>query len=141
MKTNPDYTLLDHTADLGIRIRGADLMDLFRNAGCALMHLMIRGVSPERPSPVSISLTAGDLCDLMVRWLGEILYLFDGEGLVVTEIEIRSLTTYGLEAVLETVPLDLDHHEILNEIKAITYHQIEVARKEDHLEARVIMDL
>jgi SHS2 domain-containing protein len=90
---------------------------------------------------MKISVSGGDLADLMVRWLGEILYLFEGDDLVVTSISIDSLTPSQLEATLETVPYDPEIHEILNEIKAVTYHQIEVSNKGDIWEARVIFDL
>ena len=141
MMATPNYTLLDHTADLGIRIFGTDLIDLFETAGKALMHLMIQGESPVDASPVTISLSGADLCDLMVRWLGEILYLLEGEKLVVNSLKIADLSPSSLAAILQTVPLDLRYHEILNEIKAVTYHQIAVAQKADHWEAKVIMDL
>jgi SHS2 domain-containing protein len=89
--TAPDYTLLDHTADLGIKVRGTDLKDLFQSAGKALMHLMVRADIPSKTTPMKISVSGEDLADLMVRWLGEILYLFAGEKLVVTSIRMGSV--------------------------------------------------
>ena len=97
MPTTPNFTILDHTADLGIKIYGANLIDLFESAGKALIHLMIRINSPEKPASMKISISGDDLADLMVRWLGEILYLFEGESLVVTSISIDSLTLNELE--------------------------------------------
>jgi SHS2 domain-containing protein len=137
----PDYVLLDHTADLGIKIRGTDLKDLFENAGKALMHLMLKGETLGKTSPTKITVSGEDLPDLMVRWLGEILYLFEGENLVVTSSHIHSVTPSRIEATLETVPFDSKIHEILSEIKAVTYHQIEVTDKDDRWEAKVIFDL
>ena len=139
--TTPDYTLLDHTADLGIKIRGTDLKNLFESAGKALIHLMLRGMNPKKASTMKISVAGEDLADLMVRWLGEILYLFEGENLVVNSIDIHDITPYRLEAALKTVPFDPKVHEILSEIKAVTYHQIEVANKGNEWEARVIFDI
>lgn len=139
--TIPDYTLLNHTADLAVRIRGADLTDLFENSGRTLMHLMFGRELPCEGSALEISLKAQDLDDLMVRWLSEILYLLDGEHLVVTAVEIKAITPLRLRASVRTVPYDPEIHEILSEIKAITYHQIEVAQKVGHWEARVIMDV
>jgi len=139
--TTPDYTLFDHTADLGIEIRGADLKNLFESAGKALIHLMLRGATPGKTSSMKISVAGEDLADLMVRWLGEILYLFEGENLVVNYINIHDITPYRLEATLKTVPFDPQVHEILSEIKAVTYHQIEVSNKGDQWEARVIFDI
>ena len=74
MTNDNSYTLFDHTADLGIKIRGSDLKNLFEEAGRALMELMIRGELFEKTSSKTISVSGGDLADLMVRWLGEILY-------------------------------------------------------------------
>ena len=139
--TSPDYTFFDHTADLGIKIRGANLKELFENAGKALMHLMLRAKSYKKPDSMRISVTGDDLADLMVRWLGEILYLFEGDNLVVTSVKIESLHQFRLEASLETVPFDPRIHETLREIKAVTYHQIKVADKGGIWEARVIFDL
>jgi SHS2 domain-containing protein len=102
---------------------------------------MVRIDAPGRPTPVTIDLSGEDRADLMVRWLGEILYLFEGEKRVVTAIKIDALSPTHLKATLQTVPLDLRIHEILGEIKAVTYHQIEVAPKGDAWETTVIFDL
>jgi SHS2 domain-containing protein len=137
----PNYTLLNHTADLGIKVRGGDLRNLFESAGRALMHLMVRGKIPGKTRSLKISVSGEDLADLMVRWLGEILYLFSGENLVVTAIDMGSVSSSRLEATLQTVPFEPEIHEVFNEIKAVTYHQIEVKEKGNHWEARVIFDV
>ena len=136
-----EYTLLDHTADLAIQVRGKDLKNLFENAAMALMHIMVRGNRSGNTSSVNISLSGQDLADLIVRWLGEVLYLLEGESLVVSAITIRNLTTARLEAVVEVVPFDPDIHEIQSEVKAVTYHQVEVVDKGDRWEARVTFDI
>ena len=140
-KKKPDYILIDHTADLGIEIHGKDLKDLFERAAKALIHVMIGDIPPAKTEPVTITVTGDDLADLMVRWLGEVLYLFEGENLVATTIKINYLTSDRVEASLGTVPVDPEIHEISCDIKAVTYHQIEVADKGDCWEARVIFDV
>ena len=135
------YTLLNHTADLGIKIWGDNLIDLFEHAGNALIHVIFGNAHYGKTRSLKISVSGDDLADLMVRWLGEILYLFEGDELVVTSITIDSLNSSQLKATLETVPYDPDIHEILNEIKAVTYHQIQVTNRGDIWEARVIFDL
>ena len=105
-----DYTLLHHTADLAIRIRGADLPDLFENASRSLMHLVLgQELSPEG-SPLKISLSAQDVEDLMVRWLGEILYLLEGEHLVVTSVNVSFINRSQIKASVRTVPFDSQVH-------------------------------
>jgi SHS2 domain-containing protein len=139
--TAPDYTLLDHTADLGIRVYGTDLKDLFEGAGRALMHLMVKAEIPSKTHSMKISVSGEDLADLMVRWLGEILYLFAGENLVVTSIRMGSVSSSALEATLETAPFEPEIHETLREIKAVTYHQIEVTEIPNGWETKVIFDV
>jgi len=137
----PDYAFLDHTADLGINVRGEGLKDLFETAAKALMHLMIGGESQGKTSDMNITVSGQDLPDLLVRWLGEILYLFDGEDLVVTSIHIDFLSLSRLDAALKTVPFDPSVHEIHSEIKAVTYHQIQVIEKGSFWEAQIIFDI
>lgn len=137
----PYYKLLDHTADLAVEVRGRDAVHLFTNAGMALTNLMLGCIPTDEGSPVEVSLSGRDPEDLMVRWLGEILYLFSCEGRIVSSIDVRALTSSRMEAVLKTVPFDPECHEILREIKAVTYHQIAVRPVDDHWEARVIMDV
>lgn len=122
-------------------MRGANLRTLFENAARALTDLMLSGDSPVKPTPITISVSGDDLPDLMVRWLTEVLYLLEGEGLVVTSTRIRRISSIRLEAALDTVPYDPAIHERQSEVKAVTYHQIEVARRQDHWESKIIFDV
>lgn len=137
----PSFTFLDHTADLGIKIHGTDLKNLYEVAGKVLTHLMVGEVPPGKTTPVKISVTGDDLADLMVRWLGEILYLFQGEHLLLTTVCVDTILPSRLEATLETVLFNPKVHEINHEIKAVTYHQIEVADRGDLWESKVIFDV
>ena len=136
-----DFSIVDHTADLGIRVRGTNLKDLFERAAISMIQIMIRGNPGKKTNTVKLSVPGEDLADLMVRWLGEILYVFEGEGEVVTTVKIDSISPTHLDATLKTVPFDPNLHEVLCEIKAVTYHQIQVAQKDDHWETTVIFDL
>ncbi len=135
------YTLLNHTADLGIAVQGSDPINLFINAAKAMMHLMIKSKSSKEKMSLPLSISGDDLEDLMVRWLGEILYLFQGENLVVTDIVIEAFSFFNLTASVKAVPFNIRTHEILREIKAVTYHQITVAEENGLWIAKIIFDL
>ena len=136
-----DFTVLNHTADFGILVRGTDIKNLFEMAALVLMKIMVDGKAAEKSDEIKLSLVGNDLPELMIHWLGEILYLFNGEKKVVTDIEIDSISQSHLDATLKSVSIDPNLHEILCEIKAVTYHQIEVVKKDDCWETRVIFDL
>ncbi|MBC8418449.1 MAG: archease [Desulfobacterales bacterium] len=135
------FTFLDHTADLGITVTGSSLRDLFEKAAQSMMQIMIKGTPGGKTTPLHLSVSGKDHADLMVRWLGEILYLFEGESKVVCCTEIDSVTKSHLKATLQIAPFNPKKHEVLAEIKAVTYHQIEVIRRRGHWQARIIFDL
>lgn len=135
------FEILDHTADLGIVVTGDDLKELFHNAAHALLQIMLEWPAEKGGKTQDISIKAVDLPDLMVRWLGEILYLFEGENRLVTQTKIHEITPDHLYAQIKTVPFSPTRHERLTEIKAVTYHQIEVIQKTGLWHARIIFDL
>ena len=139
--TDLNYQIIDHTADLGIVVKGVDAKDVFVRAAYAMTDLIVKADMSKKGTKKKISVEGGDFPDLMVRWLGEILYLFNGEHLVVSGIEISSIRPIRLQSTLTVVPLKRGHHEILREIKAVTYHQISVQRLDDDWEARIIFDI
>ena len=137
----PHFTLIDHTADLGIMVRGENLKHLFEEAAKSMMYITLKVKRTKKGEIIKLSVAGYDLADLMVRWLGEILYQFEGEHKLVTNVGIDFISPSHLDATLEMVSFDPNLHEILREIKAVTYHQIEVVEKGKHWEARIIFDL
>ncbi len=135
------YTILDHTADLRVSITGNSMIDLFENAAYTLIDLMIKNVQREKTETIKTVISGIDIQDLMVRWLSEILFLFEGEYLIVTGINIINLTTEQLKSHLKVIHYNQKIHEILTEIKAVTYHQIEVFENKGVWNAKVIFDL
>jgi SHS2 domain-containing protein len=138
---SPPYQIIDHTADLGIIVRGPDVKGLFINAARAMTHLMVKGIFGGKRTLKEISVTAEDLSDLMVRWLGEILYLFVAEKLAVDTVVIHDLSPTQLEATIAMASFKQERHRVLREIKAVTYHQISVGKANEEWEARVIFDV
>ena len=141
MTGHPSYRLLDHTADLGMRIHGTSLKKLFENAGKALLEQLVNIKQSSEVGTHSISLSAADHADLMVKWLSEILYIFNVENLVVEDIMVKSIRENRISSTLTVAPFTTNKHDLIREIKAVTYHQIEVKKKKNLWVARVIFDL
>lgn len=134
------YELLDHTADFGIRVAGKDAKELFEKAGLALFDLM---VNPERvavDNAREIAVAGSDWEDLMINWLRELLYLFVGEELVVKEIDVLSIQEDGLRARMGIGLFVSGETMCRHEIKAVTYHQIQVLAGPEKWSARIIFD-
>jgi SHS2 domain-containing protein len=142
MKLTPlSYSIIDHTADLGIIVKGVDEKDVFIRAAQAMTDLMVKGDISKKTVIKDVLVEGEDFPDLMVRWLGEILYLFHGEKLIVNSIKIKSISPIKLKSTLTFRSFEPEHHQVIREIKAVTYHQISVDKTEDGWQARVIFDI
>lgn len=130
------YRFIEHTADLGIRVTAPDLKSLFREAGLALVE--ITGASSrEIMEGLGISLEGIDNVDLLVRWLQEVLYLIEVKHVRIGEIEICELSDTFLKALIsgrrEDTPL-------IREIKAATYHNLDIRTIDGAFETTIVFD-
>jgi len=135
------YNLIDHTSDFGIHVYGLDSKELFANAAWALFDVITEIDQLAGLDSCQIEVSGDDWSDLMVNWLREVLYLWNGKELLVKKVRILSLSETDLTATLECDPFNPDRHVIKTEIKAVTYHQIQVNRSPSGWEARIIFDI
>jgi SHS2 domain-containing protein len=131
------YEYIDHTADIGIRVRSKDLVSLFEDAGSALVDMM-GASSGEGPETLEITAEGIDHVDLLVRWLQELLYLIEVKAFRISALEIRELSDTMLRAGLTGAcrPTQLSH-----EIKAVTYHGLDICGIDNGFEATIIFDM
>jgi len=140
------HRLLAHTADAGFEVRGASLPDVYAKSAVALFHVMGRPAGLAPTPPFRVEATGADREDLLVRILADLLTRFELEGRFVTDAVCESVTAQGdgdVRAVLvcEGGTVDRDREASLTEIKAVTYHGLEVREERGRLRARVFVDL
>jgi len=135
------YTLLDHTSDLRIRITGESQADLFQKAGLALADLICDPNTLTPAEALTIEIEGDDPADLMVNYLRELLYQWTGNEKLIKMVYILDLSDTALSARIVTTRYAPRHHTILNEIKAVTYHQIEVIPTDSGWRATVVFDI
>jgi SHS2 domain-containing protein len=140
----PCYRIIEHTADLRLEIYGKDLQALFINAAHALFAVLVpldEGEQVPARRRQTIDLEGGDWADLMVNWLRELLYIWNGETQLLSRLELHHLSERRLKATLFTGDFDPRRHHPDKEVKAVTYHQIEVAPDTKGWRARVLFDV
>ncbi len=126
------YEVLGHTADAGVKAYGETLSELFENAALGMFSLIC---SPEKVRALDaheIALTADDDETLLVDWLTELLYLHETEGVLFSEFRVQ-MEEGGLRAVARGEALDAGRHELKMNVKAVTYHQLEINEAEGYL--------
>ena len=135
------YQTFDHTADLGLAITGANEGDLFSNAAFAVFDIITNLERVESREMRRIAVEGDDREDLLINFLREVLYLYNGEHWLLKKVRIIRISEKGLEAEALGEPFDDRKHEICKEIKAVTYHQTEVRQTHAGWTARVIFDV
>ena len=133
---------VEHTADVAFEAWAEELDDLFAEATLALCELCYDPEEVEGEEERDLEVEGDDREQLMVRWLQEIYLLEEMEGWLTAGV--KELRVGDGEVVGELVgePIDRERHTLHTEIKAITYHGLEVECREDGLwRATVIVDV
>jgi SHS2 domain-containing protein len=135
------YETFEHTADLGLRVRTADLETLFIEAAQALFGAILDDPAAVEPRQmVAIELENADTDYLLFDWLNELLYRFDTQHLVFGRFEVH-IQGDRLHGQAWGEALDEWRHRLAHEVKAITYHGLRVEQEEAGWLAEVIVDI
>ena len=133
------YEIVEHTADVGVRVRAADLETFFEDAARGMFHIIRDEPVEGWPAGHEVALGAPDTATLLVDWLSELLYLFEVKKFIFEKAVFHSIGDEGLRATVSGMSF---RGEIAGtEIKAVTYHLLEVARGAGGYETTVYFDL
>ncbi|HBI44781.1 MAG TPA: protein archease [Planctomycetales bacterium] len=131
----------EHTADLGLRARAADLDDLFAEAARALFSAVVEDMGTVVASQrMVIRIPGADKEFLLFDWLKALLYHFDAEHLLFSRFEVK-VGADGLEGAAWGELMDPARHEMNHEVKAITLHGLKVEQSAEGWLAEVIVDI
>lgn len=140
-KPDTSFELLEHPADIGFRVYGTDLSDLFANCACALLSLILDASRTEPVEQYSISAEGSDYESLLVNFLNEVLYYIDGKRLAFADFVIQDLDEVHINCIASGEPRSRNRHPGKLVVKAVTYHQLRVAKEGDHWIAEVYVDI
>ena len=147
----PKYKLFNHTADIGCEIFGKTRKELFANGVTALFDLILDRKSQQGTflaaavwttlEEKSITINGNGLEDLLINFLREVLYLFNGKKWVAIDCRPLEITRKRIVAQLHGEPYNLKKHPVTMVIKAVTYHGLSVKKTAHGWKARVIFDV
>jgi len=139
------YEQVDIAGDAGLRIRGRNLEELLKNAAKGLFDMITDIDRIEVEEDRQLTIEAENMEDLLIRWLNDLIFTFDSEGFIAKEcdLNINQTTNRGLRlrAFLHGENFDPDRHESRLLIKAATYHNLSITKRDDLWEAIVIFDI
>jgi SHS2 domain-containing protein len=134
------FEILEHTADVGLRGRGARLEEAFAGVAEGLASLLGAWI-PGEGEEQRVRVEGRDLESLLAAWVDELLYLHETHDIVFGGFVVRRLDDRALEAQVRTAPRGDRELEGVG-VKAATYHRLEVGREEDgSWFARIYLDV
>ena len=139
------YEILDHTADIMLRITAAtreQLCDEARLALYAVVGELFAAPTDTDPSQaVTIIVEGRDFAEVMHDWMSELLFWLEGRGRFCIPVGPFAVTDQRLQVPVTAVPLDRAACRFDREVKAVTYHQLDAGPTPHGWSATVILDI
>jgi len=135
------YEQFSHTADIGVRVFGKTLKELFENAAFAMFDILadLEGLKGEITQ--DFELTASNHEELLISWLDELLYNFYAKNIIFYKFEVEELFEDIIRAKAFGRSVSENRNRLKTEIKAATYYNLKIIKKDDYYEVNIIFDV
>jgi len=133
------FEMLEHPGDVKIRAQGKDLAEVFANAARGMMAFLygedaFQRCHPDRTEEIMVE--AGDLEALLVDWLSELLTRSNTDYRLYLAFEILEMNDHLIKANVGSCPA-----EAIDDIKAVTYHELFVGKRDGQWVVEVVFDI
>ena len=135
-----NYEYFDVTADIGFKSYGETLNEAFENAGLAIFNIISDTSDIEPLREISFKIRSEDEISLLYDYLEELLFYHEIEFMLFSEFHVEIYDDLTLKATIRGEEINWDKHERKTEIKAITFHKMDV-KKTDRWQLQAMVDL
>lgn len=139
------FEWIDHPADAGFKAYGKNLEEAFENAALALTELMVDSDKVELKEEEKIEIHSEDLESLLFDWLDHFLYLQGAKGYIASKFEVGDIIEendgYRLKGRAWGEKYSAEKHGPGSEVKAITYHMMEINQEPARTSVQVVVDV
>jgi SHS2 domain-containing protein len=139
---NPkNYRVTTRQSELAVRVTGNSQAELFANSAFALFDVMTDVENIQTKDRMPLEVEGADRDDLLVNWMRELLYLYQGSGYMLKEFIIREAKDTFVKAEVCGEKIDPDRHEIKKEISAVAYNQSRMQKTGNQWTAQLIFEV
>jgi len=132
------FEILDHPSDLKIKIFGKGKKELFENAVFAMGECLRPEIEiPEKNTKSKIKIKSADLFSLLVDFLSEVLYRAQVNKEIYYKVKFDKISDTELKAELFGEKVK----RFGLEIKGVTYHNLNIEKKNSQWQAVVLFDI
>ncbi len=120
------FEYFEVTADIGFKAYGENLNEAFENAGLAIFNIISDTNDINPTKEISFEITSEDNVSMLYDYLEELLFYHEVEFMLFSEFNVEISDNFSLKATIKGEEINWDKHERKSEIKAITFHKMEV---------------
>jgi SHS2 domain-containing protein len=139
------YRFLEHSSDVYVEAWGGSLEEAFEQAAKAMFDAMTDIGLVEPKVEVKVSAEGLDEQELLYSWLENLLVEYEVESLLFSQFKVYPIMREGevlrLKASAYGEPLNLEKHPSKVEVKAVTYHLMEIRKENSGFRVRVLFDI
>ena len=136
------YEDLDHTADVGLRVRGASAEEALGRLALAFSTLVTGGAPVEGAREERIEVAGGPgLSGTAVALLRELLFRLATAREVPVAIEVHRADAHGAAATVAFGRHDPERHAEGADVKAVTWHAARLEPEGETWLAQIVLDI
>ncbi len=132
---------IDHTADLGFELWAESLPSLFAEAVLALGDVCYDRAAVRSAAQRRLEVRGANPEERLVRWLQEVYLVLESELWLTAAATDVVVEDEAIEGTLHGEPFDRTRHTLHTEIKAITYHGLEIVQRDGLWRVTVVVDV
>lgn len=130
------YEEIDHTADIALRVWGEDFHTLLSHSAKGMYELMGITIKPESQIENTFQIESGVKETVLVDFLSEVLFLAEDRGQV-----YQSFSFSQEDATLDVHASGHKVESIRRNIKAVTFHDLDIMETDQGLETTITFDV
>ena len=135
------YEQIPHTADIAIKAYGKDLRELFTNTAFGMFDIIADLSGLKKSVSIDVNLEAPSREELLIAWLDELLYDFYTKGIIFCDFDIVDIADTKLKARAHGRHVGDNKNRLKTEIKAATYHNLEIKENKENLSVEIVFDV
>lgn len=140
-----EYNFFDHTADIAVDVEADTLAELFIASANAWRDSISDDAKSSQSQERSLLLTENNLEILLVSFLSELNYFYQSESWMMNLIKhidiYKECDTWKLSIKILGDNFNRNDMKLKSEIKAITYHQMEIKEENGKYSTRIVFDI
>lgn len=135
------YKRVDTTADIALEVWGKDYRELVEEAIRGLIEIMFDVEKIEEKEKFPVVVTGFDREDVLITALNEVVFLVDARRMVFRRVEVHEASDTEVKFTLFGEKYDPKRHEVKEEIKAATFHNVEIVEESGQLKTKIVFDV